>query len=235
MKKSIIFGIKNRNTFLLISILIVSTLMGTIIQFIKGDLFQGALDQNLDKVSTYILIFGVLILIEVLFYFLEWKYENHLIRNTFAKLKNSIINNVLKTRDFSNIKVKNENNLNALTNVVDSLEYQYYRSSFDAIYLTLRIVFVTTSLLIINIYIGLVVIAFMFLPLLVTKLFKDKLANLEKSFLNQKGDNLSFFKNLLDNLKYVRILNADALFRNRSRNEIGMSTLNWTKIIRAVA
>lgn len=156
--------------------------MGTIIQFIKGDLFQGALDQNLDKVSTYILIFGVLILIEVLFYFLEWKYENHLIRNTFAKLKNSIINNVLKTRDFSNIKVKNENNLNALTNVVDSLEYQYYRSSFDAIYLTLRIVFVTTSLLIINIYIGLVVIAFMFLPLLVTKLFKDKLANLEKAF-----------------------------------------------------
>ncbi|CAM5628273.1 ABC transporter ATP-binding protein OS=Lysinibacillus sphaericus OX=1421 GN=LS41612_01575 PE=4 SV=1 [Lysinibacillus sphaericus] len=54
MKKSIIFGIKNRSTFLLISILIVSTLMGTIIQFIKGDLFQGALDQNLDKVSTYI-------------------------------------------------------------------------------------------------------------------------------------------------------------------------------------
>ncbi|MFJ7841124.1 MULTISPECIES: ATP-binding cassette domain-containing protein [Lysinibacillus] len=233
MKKSIIFGMKNRSTFLLISILIVSTLMGTIIQFIKGDLFQGALDQNLDKVSTYILIFGVLILIEVLFYFLEWKYENHLIRNTFAKLKNSIINNVLKTRDFSNIKVKNEHHLNALTNVVDSLEYQYYRSSFDAIYLTLRIVFVTTSLLIINIYIGLVVIAFMFLPLLVTKLFKDKLANLEKSFLNQKGDNLSFFKNLLDNLKYVRILNADALFRNRSRNEInkerdaGLKTENY--------
>ncbi|MFJ7408263.1 MULTISPECIES: ABC transporter transmembrane domain-containing protein [unclassified Lysinibacillus] len=233
MKKSVIFGIKNRNTFLLISILIVSTFIGTIIQFIKGDLFQGALDQNLDKVSTYIMIFGVLILIEVLFYFIEWKYENHLVRDTFAKLKNSIINNVIKTKDFSNIKMKNENNLNTLTNVVDSLEYLYYRSFFDAFYLTLRIVFVTVSLLIINVYIGLIVIAFMFLPLLVTKLFKDKLANLEKSFLNQKGDNLNFFKNLLDNLKYVRILNADVLFRNRSREQIhkerdaGLKTENY--------
>ncbi len=201
-------------------ILVVSTLIGTYIQFVKGDLFQGALDHNLNQVYTYILLFGALILTEVLFYFFEWKYENHLVRDTFAKFKKSIIQKMLKTRDFSNIKKKNEHQLNALTNVVDSLEFLYYRSFFDAIYLSLRIVFVTTALLLINVYIGLVVIAFMFLPLLITKIFKDKLASLEKRFQNQKGENLNFFKNLLDNLKYVRILNADILFLERSKKEI---------------
>ncbi|PDY30022.1 ABC transporter transmembrane domain-containing protein [Bacillus thuringiensis] len=240
MKNSMIFGIKNKNTFLLILILVVSTLIGTVIQFVKGDLFQGALDHNLSNVYKYILVFGLLIMIEVLFYFFEWVYENYLIRNTFANQKSLIIKNVLKTKDFTNIKKTKENSLNTLTNVVDSLEFLYYRSFFDAIYLSLRIVFVTTSLLIINVYIGLVVIAFMFLPLLLTRVFKDKLANLEKKFLNQKGDNLNFFKNLLDNLKYVRVLNADVIFLNKSKRiinkerEAGLTTENYKVTLNAL-
>ncbi|MEM5610194.1 hypothetical protein AAHB63_07215 [Bacillus thuringiensis] len=71
MKNSMIFGIKNKNTFLLILILVVSTLIGTVIQFVKGDLFQGALDHNLSNVYKYILVFGLLIMIEVLFTFLN--------------------------------------------------------------------------------------------------------------------------------------------------------------------
>ncbi|PNZ26492.1 hypothetical protein CD122_08220, partial [Staphylococcus rostri] len=210
-KKDLILDIKNSKLAILILILLISTLIATFMQFVKGNLFQSALDYNYSKVTFYIIVFGVMVISEVLFYYLEWLYENRLIKNAFSKQKASIGKQLLNTKDFRNVESIRERKLNVLTNVVDSLEHTYYQSFFTVFYLSFRVLFVSIALLYINVYIGLVVIAFMFIPLFITKIFKEKLSVLEDFLYNKKGKNLDFYKNLMDNLKYMKVFNLSAV------------------------
>ena len=106
--------------------------------------------------------------------------------------------------------------MNLLTNTIDRLEYSYYVSVFDSLYLIFRIVFVIISLAYINIYVGSLMLLLMFVPLIVSNIFKDKLAALEEKFIQSQGENLSFYKNIFDNLKNIRILNARKTFVNKA-------------------
>lgn len=224
-----IFKINNKKIFVLTIILIVSTGLATVIQFIKGRLFEAAL--NVDSIYLFKLVgvLGILILGEVLFYYFEWKYENYLTRETIANQKNSILNQALHIDKFDNIDEKIATSSNLLVNVVDSLEYNYYFAWFESIYLVLRIIFVTASILYINVYMGVVIILFLFMPLLVTKVFKNKVSELEKRFAEQRGNNLDLYKNLFDNLKNIRILNTRDLFFNSVKNQVEKERVSGQK------
>lgn len=225
-----IFGIKNKKTLLLILIIVISTALATIIQFVKGYLFEQALVMNAATLIPTVAILGFLILTEVVFYYFEWSYENILIRDAFAMHKSEIINNTLDINEFKGYEKKIDHRMNLLTNVVDRLEFTYYMSYFNVIYLTMRVVFVTIAFMYINIFVGILMFGLMFVPLLLTKLFQEKIAKLENYYQEQKGKNLSFYKNLFSNLKYIRISNKrdafyeKALNRVNSEKEIGKSS-----------
>lgn len=226
-KKDLILDIRNSKLAVLILILLISTLIATFMQFVKGNLFQSALDYNYSKVTFYIIVFGVMVISEVLFYYLEWLYENRLIKNAFSKQKSSIGKQLLNTKDFRNVESIRERKLNVLTNVVDSLEHTYYQSFFTVFYLSFRVLFVSIALLYINVYIGLVVIAFMFIPLFITKIFKEKLSVLEDFLYNKKGKNLDFYKNLMDNLKYMKVFNLSAVLFPKLRKNVENEYEAW--------
>ncbi len=216
--QNMIFKIENRKICLLTFIMVASTSIATIIQFIKGKLFEHTLNMSVSNLTKIIMILGGLIIAEVFFYYLEWKYENHLIRGTIAEQKKKIFYALLNTRDFKQIDKKISFDTNLLVNVIDSLEYDYYICCFDSIYLILRIIFVTIALIYINFYIGIIIFMFLFIPLGITKISKKKVANLENKFAKQRGYNLELYKNIFDNLKYVRILNArEILFKSTQK------------------
>ena len=226
-KKDMLLDIKNSKLAVLILILLVSTLIATFMQFVKGDLFQSAIEYNNRQVTIYIIVFGVMVITEVLFYYLGWLYENRLIKDAFAKQKASIGKQLLNVKDFKNIESVKERKLNVLTNVVDSLENTYYRSFVNVFYLSFRVLFVSIALLYINVYIGVVVIAFMFIPLCITKFFKEKLSALENFVYNQKGKNLDFYKNLMDNLKYMKVFNLSAVLFPKLKKNVEKEYEAW--------
>lgn len=215
-----IFKIKNIKIWLLVLILMISTGIATVMQFVKGKLFEAALVLSTTALTKLITILAVLILGEVLFYYLEWRYENYLTREAIAEQKKAVWRKTLHIRKFDDIEKTIASNLNLITNVVDSLEYNYYFSCFESMYLILRIVFVTVSILSINIYLGVIVFLILFIPLLITRIFREKVSELEKKFMNQQGDNLELYKNIFDNLKSVRILNSREVFFREIKNKI---------------
>ncbi len=215
-----IYGVKNKKIVLLCFILIGSTLLASGLQFVKGNLFQNAIDSNWPLLTSGLLIMGMMILGEVLLYFIEWTFENVIIRKTLADKKKKVIESALSVKKFDTSNEEMENKMNLLTNTIDRLEYSYYTAAFDSLYLVFRIVFVTISLAYINVLVGLLMLVLMFVPVVVSKLFKDKLAELEDKFINSQGDNLSFYKNVFDNIKNVRILNARKLFMSKAFKKI---------------
>lgn len=215
-----VFKIRNSKIIVLMIILIISTGLATIIQFIKGALFESAIDMNGTDLGRLVLILGLLIVSEVFFYYLEWRYENSLTRRTIAEQKKGIVFQSFRIKKFNHINDDIDSKSNLLINVVDSLEYNYYAAYFESIYLLFRILFVTISLLYINFFMGLIIFISMFIPLGVTKIFKNKVSKLEKDYLEQKGDNLNLYKNIFDNLKQIRILNARDLFYGKIRDKI---------------
>lgn len=227
MKKSLILSVKNRDVVVLLMILLISTLTGTFIQFLKGDIFQNAIELKFNHMSLLILFLGFTILFEVLFYYIEWLYENKLIKAALAKQKINVGKTLLNLKHYKDIENIKENNLNKLTNIIDSLEYSYYKAFFDVLYLLFRVLFVSVALIYINIYIGLIVIIMMFLPLLITKLFKNKLAHLEEKLYEHKGVNLKFYKNLMDNLKYIKVFELREHFYRKFITNVEEEKKSW--------
>jgi len=211
-----VYGIKNKKIVLLAMILMVSTLLATKIQFVKGNLFQNAMDLNGSLMIHSLFIMGVMILGEVSFYLIEWTYENVIIRKALAEKKKKVIESALDITQFDHADEKVDQKMNLLTNTIDDLEYAYYMAVFDSMYLIFRIVFVTISLAYINLFVGALMLLLMFVPLLISNLFKDQLAALEEVFNGRKGENLSFYKNFFDNLKNIRILHARSLFLKKA-------------------
>ena len=164
----------------------------------------------------------ILIVSEVSFYLIEWTYENIILRDALASHKKSIIESTFRIHKFDNINKDKEDKLNLLTNTIDRLEYSYYMSIFDSMYLVFRIIFVTLSLTYINIAAGILMFVLLFIPLLISNKFKNKLAKIEDDFITQKGKNLNFYKNIFDNLINIRILNARDIFKQKAFKNIDL-------------
>ncbi|HEC2153991.1 TPA: ABC transporter ATP-binding protein [Staphylococcus delphini] len=227
MKISLIMSVRNKSLLVLLIILLSSTLTGTFIQFLKGDIFQNAIELKFSHMSLFIIFLGLTILFEVLLYYIEWLYENKLIKEALAKQKISVGKTLLNLKYYKDIENIKENNLNKLTNIIDSLEYSYYKAFFDVLYLLFRVLFVSVALIYINIYVGLIVMLMMFLPLLITKLFKNKLAHLEEKLYEQKGVNLKFYKNLMDNLKYIKVFELRNHFYRKFISNVEEEKKDW--------
>ncbi|WP_220751813.1 ATP-binding cassette domain-containing protein [Apilactobacillus xinyiensis] len=217
--KNIIFNIKNYKIVILLAIMIISTGMATAIQFIKGTMVNNAISKNSTGLVTQITLFFIAMVIEVTFYYVEWRYDNYLISNTFYDLKQKIISNAMKftnhNRDFDNKKATQ-----IISNSVSSLEYTYYEAWFGNLYWMLRIVFVLTSLLLINVPIALVLLVLMIAPLGITKLFKNKIAQMNKTYIDQLGSNLKKYENILNNLTQLHVFHAHDFFFKKINHEL---------------
>lgn len=219
MKHNLVFGIKNRQIGKLIVILVISTLAATVIQFIKGDLIQSALNLNKHLAIQFSVLYGGLMLIEVFFYYLEWLFENKLTRKTIYQLKQGIANNVFnRNKKISETTVRNSTQV--INNSIGNLEYPYYMAWYSNFYLILRVVFVTVSIFYISYLAGLVIILLMVLPLIVTKLFKKTIAEKKKKYLDAMGVNLSNFENIIQNFQYIQIFNISDFLRSKFQKGI---------------
>ncbi|WP_054658095.1 hypothetical protein [Apilactobacillus ozensis] len=167
--ENFIFNIKNRKIIVLCIIMVISTGMATAIQFIKGNMVNNAIDQNGHELTIQIIVFFISMTIEVAFYYVEWRYDSYLISNSFYELKTKIISNAMHFTNH-NREFDSKKTTQLISNSVSSLEYAYYGAWFDNIYWILRMIFVLTSLLFVNIIIAIVLFVLMILPLFMTKI-----------------------------------------------------------------
>lgn len=205
---------------LLVLILFISTLSATILQFVKGNLFQQALAGNGSELSRSIVLVVALVAIELLFYFLEWKVENKIYSGFLREAKGKIADRFIQKSKFDDLDESKAETINLLANKIDRLEYQYFYSLFSNVYLFFRIVLVTFSLIYINLFIGLVLFAFLFVPLLVTKFFKNRLSSLEQKYQALKGENLEKYENFFSNLKTMKTLDLREIMSRRLNKSI---------------
>ncbi|PNZ87679.1 hypothetical protein CD148_13380, partial [Staphylococcus delphini] len=70
MKISLIMSVRNKSLLVLLIILLASTLTGTFIQFLKGYIFQNAIELKFSHMSLFIIFLGLTILFEVLLYYI---------------------------------------------------------------------------------------------------------------------------------------------------------------------
>ena len=151
------FGLKKFYVIILCSIVLISTGAGTYIQFIKGDLFQAAIDNRVNELLLLITLFLVSVITELLFYYIEWKFENKLYSQFVNNTKKSISKSILSTNHFDTFDDTKNSAINILNNKIDRLEFQYYKSLFDNTYLFFKIILVSISLFYINILVAMVV------------------------------------------------------------------------------
>lgn len=211
--KNMIFYTKNRKIIVLALIISVSTGSAVIIQFLKGWIFDSASRGDQNKALNQLLIFLVLMFIEVAFYFLEWQCENHIISGAFNNIKIKIMSNVLGFNNRNNpLDVKEATHI--ITNSVNSLEFAYYNSCFENIYLSFRVIFVFLSLIYINFIVAGILFLLLLLPLLVTNLFKKKISARNSLYLDQLGKNMKKYENLIFNLKAVHVFDLRSFFLN---------------------
>ena len=145
-----VFKVKNSLVFVLVLILIFSTSIATYIQFVKGDLFQFAIERNVNGLVGTGLFLTTLIIFELVFYYLEWKMHNYIYSNVLIDIKSSLSRQFLQKNSFDHLIAEKEATINTLSNKIDRLEVNYYRAIFNNIYLLLRMVFVTFALMYIN-------------------------------------------------------------------------------------
>jgi ABC-type multidrug transport system fused ATPase/permease subunit len=214
------FGLKKFNVIILCSIVLISTGAGTYIQFIKGDLFQAAIDNKVNELFLLITLFLVSVVTELLFYYIEWKFENKLYSQFVNNTKKSISKSILSTNHFDNFDDTKNSAINILNNKIDRLEFQYYKSLFDNTYLFFKIILVSISLFYINILVAMVVLIFLFVPLVITKFFKEKMSNREKRYQDYKGNNLKLYENFFSNLKSIKIFDLRSVLQEKLENSI---------------
>lgn len=211
MRKNIIFNVKNVQLLLLLLILAVSTGAATSIQFIKGNMVQFAISQHANQLIQQIMLFFGAMCLEVLFYYVEWRFENRVIAQSFYSLKKGIINNVMKFENLPSA-ISKKDATQILTNSISSLEFPYYGAWFNNLYLILRVVFVFTSIMLINVWLALILLVLMIIPLGVTQLFKAKVSLLNKKYMDQMGKNLNHYENLIGNLNSIHIFKVRQYF-----------------------
>lgn len=116
MKRSrnMVFGVKNSRIFVLSLVLAASTLIASILQFVKGNLFQSAIEGNWSSVKNSILLMCILIVSEVSFYLIERTYENIILRDALASHKKGVIQSAFNIHKFNNINKDKEDKLNLL-------------------------------------------------------------------------------------------------------------------------
>ncbi|EKU93255.1 Probable ABC transporter ATP-binding protein HI_0664 [Alloiococcus otitis] len=217
-----VFKVKNSLVFVLVLILIFSTSIATYIQFVKGDLFQFAIERNVNGLVGTGLFLTTLIIFELVFYYLEWKMHNYIYSNVLIDIKSSLSRQFLQKNSFDHLIAEKEATINTLSNKIDRLEVNYYRAIFNNIYLLLRMVFVTFALMYINLYIGLGLLVFLFLPLLVTRFYKNKLSVTEGKYQLYKGRNLDLYENYFSNMRSVKSFHLqETIFNRLSQSIIG--------------
>ncbi|KRM67654.1 hypothetical protein FD06_GL000806 [Apilactobacillus ozensis DSM 23829 = JCM 17196] len=199
--------------------MVISTGMATAIQFIKGNMVNNAIDQNGHELTIQIIVFFISMTIEVAFYYVEWRYDSYLISNSFYELKTKIISNAMHFTNH-NREFDSKKTTQLISNSVSSLEYAYYGAWFDNIYWILRMIFVLTSLLFVNIIIAIVLFVLMILPLFMTKLFKNKIAKMNKIYIDKLGNNLKRYENILNNLSQLHIFHVHEFFFKKINHEL---------------
>lgn len=214
------FGLKKFHVIILCSIVLISTGAGTYIQFIKGDLFQAAIDNRVNELLLLITLFLVSVITELLFYYIEWKFENKLYSQFVNNTKKSISKSILSTNHFDTFDDTKNSAINILNNKIDRLEFQYYKSLFDNTYLFFKIILVSISLFYINILVAMVVLVFLFIPLIVTKAFKDTMSYREKKYQDYKGKNLNLYENFFSNLKSIKMFELRSILQEKLENSI---------------
>ncbi|WP_162261067.1 ABC transporter ATP-binding protein [Weissella minor] len=219
MRKKLLFGISNISILKLLVILIISTLAATGIQFVRGDLIESAVSFNTNSVIKYSVLYGSIMLVEVLFYYLEWQFENKLIRKVTYDLKNSVSNNILN-RDKKIPESTVNNATQIINNSINSLEVPYYLSWFSSIYLVLRVLFVTTAIFYISYIAGFVIIGLMIIPLIATRLFQKNISDKKKRYLDKIGTNLSMFENIIQNFQYIQIFHISDFLRGQFQKSL---------------
>jgi ABC-type bacteriocin/lantibiotic exporter with double-glycine peptidase domain len=110
--------------------------------------------------------------------------------------------------------------VNVLSNKIDRLEFQYFYSIFSNVYLGFRVVLVTLSLLYINVLITVILWGFLIVPLIISRLFKERLSKLEKKYQVFKGANLEIYENIFSNLKIIKSFNLRQIIGSKLSQSI---------------
>jgi len=212
--------IEKKTIFKLSLILLISTAIATIIQLVKGTLFQYAIDRNISRVYMFIVLFCLLIIFELTFYYIEWIFEAKITAKAMENLKNGVFRSSLFSK-----KKENEEVTNLITNQINDLEYDYFYSLYNLIYLIFRVILVVTIIFFINIYIGIVILFFMLLPLLFLKITGQKLNDKNVELLKKR-------ENLLSNvqLELINLFPTNVFKIQKDRiNKIAQYTLEERK------
>lgn len=218
------------------------------VQFIKGDVLDFALAKSSDKTLIYALYLGLIIVLELVFFYLYDVCKGRFVVHSMKELRSDYFKSILSREYPQFLQEKQGDYLARYTHQMELIENQYFSTLPMLIEILVKIVLVSSFLFILDINLAIVTLVLLTTPLYLPKLVEKALKKAQVDFVSEfEGhlakvtDWLSGFE-LIKNFSIVASIrekfeqsNATLMSKNLRKKEMGYLTRSLSALLSYLA